>query len=109
MPLFVSPTTGAFTSRRCSLGALGDSYYEYLLKVWLLRGGRRGGDANGGEMYRVMWEQVGAGCWVLGGRWVVGRGGASRVTVGVVHGALSRGRWPGVEQFLLHLNLRGTG
>lgn len=36
MPLFIDPTTGAFTKDQVSLGALGDSYYEYLLKVWCL-------------------------------------------------------------------------
>lgn len=35
MPLFLSPVTGNFTSRRISFGALGDSYYEYLLKMWV--------------------------------------------------------------------------
>lgn len=52
MPLFLSPSTGKFTSRRISLGALGDSYYEYLLKMWLLKG-------KTDDMYRAMWEQVG--------------------------------------------------
>ena len=33
VPLFFSPESGRWTSRRVSLGALGDSYYEYLLKV----------------------------------------------------------------------------
>ncbi len=33
-----------------SLGAMGDSYYEYLLKVWIYKG-RRPQD----EMYRAMW------------------------------------------------------
>lgn len=34
-----------------SFGALGDSYYEYLLKLWVLKGRQ-------GEMFRQMWEQV---------------------------------------------------
>ncbi|KFM22865.1 Mannosyl-oligosaccharide 1,2-alpha-mannosidase MNS1 [Auxenochlorella protothecoides] len=51
MPLFLSPSTGKFTSRRISLGALGDSYYEYLLKMWLLKG-------KTDDMYRTMWEQA---------------------------------------------------
>jgi len=53
MPLFLSPITGNFTSRRISLGALGDSYYEYLLKLWVLKGK---GPEN--EIYRSMWEKV---------------------------------------------------
>lgn len=51
MPLFISPETGRFTSRKASLGALGDSYYEYLLKTWLLKGKRD-------DVYREMWEQA---------------------------------------------------
>lgn len=51
MPLFISPTTGNFTARRVSFGALGDSYYEYLLKMWLIKGRQD-------EMYRSMWERV---------------------------------------------------
>ncbi|PSC73991.1 Mannosyl-oligosaccharide 1,2-alpha-mannosidase MNS1 [Micractinium conductrix] len=51
MPLFISPQTGNFTSRRVSLGALGDSYYEYLLKMWIVKG-------KGDEMYRQMWERA---------------------------------------------------
>lgn len=51
MPLFLSPVTGNFTSRRISFGALGDSYYEYLLKMWIIKG-------RSDEMYRSMWEQA---------------------------------------------------
>lgn len=57
MPLFISPVTGNFTARRVSFGALGDSYYEYLLKLWLLQG-------RTDDTYRAMWEQVGVG-WGL--------------------------------------------
>ncbi|XGW04411.1 hypothetical protein V3C99_015526 [Haemonchus contortus] len=36
---FISPETGKFTmNRHVSLGALGDSFYEYLLKSWLQSG-----------------------------------------------------------------------
>ncbi len=51
MPLFISPNTGNFTARRVSFGALGDSYYEYLLKMWLIKGRQD-------DMYRSMWERV---------------------------------------------------
>ena len=34
----VDPKTGRFASNTVSLGARGDSYYEYLLKQWLLSG-----------------------------------------------------------------------
>ena len=53
MPLYLDPKTARFTTNKLSLGALGDSYYEYLLKLWILRG-RSPAD----EMYRAMWEQA---------------------------------------------------
>eukprot|EP01102_Stenamoeba_stenopodia_P010080 TRINITY_DN2997_c0_g1_i2.p1 TRINITY_DN2997_c0_g1~~TRINITY_DN2997_c0_g1_i2.p1 ORF type:complete len:294 (+),score=44.71 TRINITY_DN2997_c0_g1_i2:42-884(+) len=38
-PIFVSPKTGRWTNdKKVTLGALGDSFYEYLLKLWLLTG-----------------------------------------------------------------------
>ena len=39
LPLFISPVTGKSTTEAVSLGAMGDSYYEYLLKVWPARAG----------------------------------------------------------------------
>ncbi|KAK9793227.1 hypothetical protein WJX73_006594 [Symbiochloris irregularis] len=48
-PLFLDPASGSFTSTAISLGAMGDSYYEYLLKAWLLKG-------KTDDMYRAMWE-----------------------------------------------------
>ena len=53
MPLFVNPKTGRWTNRKVSFGALGDSYYEYLIKLWVLKG-RQPQD----EWVREMWEQV---------------------------------------------------
>ena len=50
MPLYLNPKSGRFTSTKVSLGALGDSYYEYLLKMWVMKG-----RAQEAEMYRVMW------------------------------------------------------
>jgi mannosyl-oligosaccharide alpha-1,2-mannosidase len=38
-PIFVNPESGQFSGQQITLGALGDSYYEYLLKVWI-QGGR---------------------------------------------------------------------
>ncbi|CAD5207522.1 unnamed protein product [Bursaphelenchus okinawaensis] len=32
---YISPKTGRFCLKHVSIGALGDSFYEYLLKVWL--------------------------------------------------------------------------
>ena len=40
-PFFVDPKSGALTGGVMTLGARGDSYYEYLLKQWLLGGKRQ--------------------------------------------------------------------
>ncbi|XP_030031428.1 mannosyl-oligosaccharide 1,2-alpha-mannosidase IA [Manduca sexta] len=37
-PNFINPRTGQWGQRHISLGALGDSFYEYLLKAWLQSG-----------------------------------------------------------------------
>ncbi|KRF93895.1 mannosyl-oligosaccharide alpha-1,2-mannosidase IA isoform X1 [Drosophila mojavensis] len=37
-PNFLNPKTGKWGQQHMSLGALGDSYYEYLLKAWLQSG-----------------------------------------------------------------------
>lgn len=37
-PIFVSPERGVFVGSQITLGARGDSFYEYLLKQWLLSG-----------------------------------------------------------------------
>jgi len=38
-PIFISPKSGRWTNdKKVTLGALGDSFYEYLLKLWLLTG-----------------------------------------------------------------------
>ena len=37
-PIFISPEKGAFAGSQITLGARGDSFYEYLLKQWLLSG-----------------------------------------------------------------------
>jgi mannosyl-oligosaccharide alpha-1,2-mannosidase len=39
-PNYLHPDTGQWGSNHVSLGALGDSFYEYLLKMWIYRGGR---------------------------------------------------------------------
>ncbi|KAJ8599018.1 hypothetical protein CTAYLR_007691 [Chrysophaeum taylorii] len=38
-PIYLSPTSGRIAGRKITFGALGDSFYEYLLKTWL-QGGR---------------------------------------------------------------------
>ncbi|KAK9817686.1 hypothetical protein WJX72_000621 [[Myrmecia] bisecta] len=50
LPLFLNPEDGQFTTTHKSLGAMGDSYYEYLLKTWIMTGKKD-------DMYRAMWEK----------------------------------------------------
>ncbi|KAI4304477.1 hypothetical protein MLD38_039980 [Melastoma candidum] len=38
VPIYISPQTGEFHGENIRLGSRGDSYYEYLLKVWLQQG-----------------------------------------------------------------------
>ncbi|KVH89422.1 mannosyl-oligosaccharide 1,2-alpha-mannosidase MNS3 [Cynara cardunculus var. scolymus] len=35
VPIYISPTSGEFSGSNIRLGSRGDSYYEYLIKVWL--------------------------------------------------------------------------
>jgi len=35
-PVFMSPSSGSWSSQKITLGALGDSFYEYLIKQWLI-------------------------------------------------------------------------
>jgi len=53
-PIYISPDSGTATSTQVTFGALGDSFYEYLLKVWV-QGGRTEG------MYRRMYDTAMAG------------------------------------------------
>lgn len=50
-PIFIRPTDGGFASRKITFGALGDSFYEYLLKMWIQGGGTE-------EALRVMYEKA---------------------------------------------------
>ncbi|PIA25121.1 hypothetical protein AQUCO_12500025v1 [Aquilegia coerulea] len=38
VPIYISPHSGEFIGQNIRLGSRGDSYYEYLLKVWLQHG-----------------------------------------------------------------------
>jgi mannosyl-oligosaccharide alpha-1,2-mannosidase len=49
-PVQVNPNDKTFCDDRITLGALGDSFYEYLHKMWLLHGSKA-------EMYRAMFEE----------------------------------------------------
>ncbi|XP_049869644.1 mannosyl-oligosaccharide alpha-1,2-mannosidase IA isoform X2 [Pectinophora gossypiella] len=48
-PNFINPRTGQWGQRHMSLGGLGDSFYEYLLKSWLVSG-------QADEAARVMFD-----------------------------------------------------
>jgi mannosyl-oligosaccharide alpha-1,2-mannosidase len=51
-PLFINPSTGKFTSEQSyAIGALGDSFYEYLIKAW-----RAFPNAQGRSKYRVKFD-----------------------------------------------------
>ncbi|CAN6446383.1 unnamed protein product [Victoria cruziana] len=41
VPIYISPHTGEFSGENIRLGSRGDSYYEYLIKVWLQQGSSR--------------------------------------------------------------------
>ncbi|GMH31074.1 hypothetical protein Nepgr_032917 [Nepenthes gracilis] len=41
VPIYISSHTGEFSGENIRLGSRGDSYYEYLLKVWLQQGTSR--------------------------------------------------------------------
>eukprot|EP00730_Choanoeca_flexa_P015678 TRINITY_DN7251_c0_g1_i2.p1 TRINITY_DN7251_c0_g1~~TRINITY_DN7251_c0_g1_i2.p1 ORF type:complete len:674 (+),score=200.32 TRINITY_DN7251_c0_g1_i2:273-2294(+) len=50
-PNYLNPDTGSWGSNEVSLGALGDSFYEYLLKEWVLEGGRKHGRQEGRQAF----------------------------------------------------------
>ena len=50
-PMFLNHRSGAFISSRITLGARGDSYYEYLLKQYLVTGKEEG-------QFKQRWEEA---------------------------------------------------
>jgi len=50
-PIYINPRSGTPANSHVTFGALGDSFYEYLLKVWL-QGGKKEG------MYREMYDRA---------------------------------------------------
>uniref|UniRef100_A0A7N0RFA8 alpha-1,2-Mannosidase n=1 Tax=Kalanchoe fedtschenkoi TaxID=63787 RepID=A0A7N0RFA8_KALFE len=46
VPIYISPQTGQFNGENIRLGSRGDSYYEYLLKVWLHQGSHANKDMS---------------------------------------------------------------
>ncbi|KAJ7515559.1 hypothetical protein O6H91_22G018200 [Diphasiastrum complanatum] len=60
VPIFLNPHTGQFQGSNIRLGSRGDSYYEYLLKVWLQQGGA-GSDGLHVRYLRTMYDEAVAG------------------------------------------------
>lgn len=57
LPAFIDTRTGAATSGAVTFGALADSYYEYLLKLWLLLGNSASDDdVNDAKKFREWYD-----------------------------------------------------
>lgn len=56
VPIYISPDSGQFSGENIRLGSRGDSYYEYLLKVWLQRGTSR--DSNSSSYLYDMYKEA---------------------------------------------------
>ncbi|KAH9558161.1 hypothetical protein CY35_07G122600 [Sphagnum magellanicum] len=52
LPIYISADNGQPTTGKITFGAMGDSFYEYLLKVWI-----QGNKTEVVKHYREMWEQ----------------------------------------------------
>ncbi|ONI27197.1 hypothetical protein PRUPE_1G073800 [Prunus persica] len=51
LPIYIDPHTGITSYSKISFGAMGDSFYEYLLKAWI-----QGNKTESVTHYREMWE-----------------------------------------------------
>lgn len=51
LPIYINPESGR-TRSTITFGAMGDSFYEYLLKVWV-----QGNKTSAVKLYREMWEK----------------------------------------------------
>ncbi|KAJ4962716.1 hypothetical protein NE237_022655 [Protea cynaroides] len=51
LPIFINPQTGRTSYSTITFGAMGDSFYEYLLKAWI-----QGNKTEAVSHYREMWE-----------------------------------------------------
>ncbi|XP_048227819.1 mannosyl-oligosaccharide 1,2-alpha-mannosidase MNS1 isoform X2 [Ricinus communis] len=51
LPIYINPHTGMSSYSVITFGAMGDSFYEYLLKVWI-----QGNKTEAVKHYREMWE-----------------------------------------------------
>ncbi|KAH1240327.1 Mannosyl-oligosaccharide 1,2-alpha-mannosidase MNS1 [Glycine max] len=52
LPIYINPHSGAAGYSPITFGAMGDSFYEYLLKVWI-----QGNKTSAVKHYRDMWEK----------------------------------------------------
>ncbi|KAJ3693456.1 hypothetical protein LUZ60_008936 [Juncus effusus] len=52
LPIFINPHSGSASYSTITFGAMGDSFYEYLLKVWI-----QGNKTESVKHYRKMWEK----------------------------------------------------
>lgn len=51
LPMYINPRSGTAAYSTITFGAMGDSFYEYLLKVWI-----QGNKTEAVKHYREMWE-----------------------------------------------------
>lgn len=56
VPIYISPDSGEFSGENIRLGSRGDSYYEYLIKVWLQQ--RTSRDGNFTYLYDMYQESM---------------------------------------------------
>ncbi|KAL2932897.1 Mannosyl-oligosaccharide 1 2-alpha-mannosidase MNS1 [Bienertia sinuspersici] len=52
LPIYINPESGSGSRTTITFGAMGDSFYEYLLKVWI-----QGNKTASVKLYREMWEK----------------------------------------------------
>ncbi|KAH7515286.1 hypothetical protein FEM48_Zijuj10G0010700 [Ziziphus jujuba var. spinosa] len=52
LPIYIDPSRGTASYSTITFGAMGDSFYEYLLKVWI-----QGNRTSAVKHYREMWEK----------------------------------------------------
>ncbi|XP_057454036.1 mannosyl-oligosaccharide 1,2-alpha-mannosidase MNS1 [Lotus japonicus] len=52
LPIYINPHSGTTGYSPITFGAMGDSFYEYLLKVWI-----QGNQTSAVKLYRDMWEK----------------------------------------------------
>eukprot|EP00727_Mastigamoeba_balamuthi_P010643 m51a1_g6200 putative mannosyl-oligosaccharide -alpha-mannosidase ia (559) ;mRNA; f:115244-117459 len=83
-PTMIDWRSGRFRSKKLTVGGLVDSYYEYLLKLWVLRGGPAA-DADA-QRFREMYDQSARAIE----RHLVGRGDGGLVFVSEINYARSR-------------------